>query len=115
MKRNEKLRKRLRAGETFAEILVAILVVCLATALLAGSILAARNMSSLAKNKMTAYYEANNKLSACLDSTVTGTVTIELGGSVIPVERGGNGQIPVNVYLNETFSDPVVSYKVAGS
>lgn len=94
-----------QAGESLAEVLVAILVIAVATTMLAMMITATLNMVKTSEKKMNEYYTDSQKLEKLDENTKNGTITIK-----------GNDElekVSVVYYENKAFTNsPVVAYKL---
>lgn len=88
MKRlREKIAARLKnsAGESLAEVLIALLIAALAMTMLAATISTASRMITNSKTKMGEYYEANDNLAEQLKDD-TKTLTIEISQMKLKAE-----------------------------
>jgi Tfp pilus assembly protein PilV len=88
MKRlKEKIAARLKnsAGESLAEVLIALLIAALAMTMLAATISTASRMITNSKTKMGEYYEANDNLAEQLKDD-TKTLTIEISQMKLKAE-----------------------------
>ena len=121
MKKQIKKRIRSRAGETIAEVLISVLISALALSLLAGMILAAKNMVERSKSSTEKYIQAENLLvEQRAGTSVTsggGKVTLSLKkladtgpGSFLTSDE--KCEIDVTTYTIQDSKPSVVSYKV---
>ncbi len=90
---------RSKAGESIAEVMIAILVIAVASVLLAGMITGTNHMVTTSKIKMDEYYEANTALE---------TFTVPEGSSHA-VSSEGNVTISVEASDFTSFAIPAVS------
>ena len=118
MKTKLKNRLRSQAGESIAEVLVAMLISVLALTMLAVMISSTLSMVNKSKLKMNEYYDANRVLEMQPDSTdntnvtvSTGKISIKSAGDMAVAELNVTG-IDVTMYRNDTFSKPVYAYHV---
>ena len=102
------------AGESIAETLVAVLIIALAMATLAGMITATMRMVKSSEGKLNEYYDTTNKDLETFTNWKQGSVTI-----TIPPESNQTGHtfnitsINVEYAENTTFeSNHVISYHV---
>ena len=104
----KKLRRRVKnqAGETIAEVLIALLISSLALVMLASMISATQSMVSKSKTKMDEYYAANNKLETYSGTAISGkTVSISGDGVTYSTPAGG-----LSVYENDVLGKKTYSY-----
>lgn len=107
------LSKKLKgnAGESIAEVLIALLIAALALTMLASVITSAAKMINRSKQLMNAYYAENEWLSAQADSAADGalTVTVSTVGSESEPAREvkliPGGSITVKYQDNDIVSD----------
>jgi len=114
MKTGRKLLRRLRgrAGESIAEVLVALLISALAMMLLAGMINSSWKVLDSSRAALADYNAQESVLTAQGSSDRTGTVTASLGGDAVKLNADTNVQIPVKYYVNDAVGGkPVVAYK----
>lgn len=112
-----KIRKRLKsnAGETIAEVLIALLIAALALTMLASVISASTRIISQSKAKLADYYAANNQLSeeVKIDDKITETtgVTFVLTDNTVEATHslGGSGLVTTYTY-SQLSNVPVISY-----
>ena len=118
----KKICKKLRSqtGESIAETLIAVLVIAVATMLLAGMITATNNMVRQSKEKANEYYQANTVLET-FDGTVQ-SAEIKITAAVDPTDTDMKPvffsipDVSVTCAENATFgSNPVVAYHRTGS
>ena len=108
----KQLQKKLRgkAGETLTETLVALLIASLALVMLAGAISSASGVVTKSRDKLGAYYaanEASNGLVKRESGGNPGSITLSDPGSANPGK-----QYDITYYENEEFSNtPVIAYK----
>ena len=105
---------RSKAGETIAEVLIALLVSSLGLVILAQMINASANMIKNSEVKMQEYYSENNKLDKQDQSEAdgTGTLKITLNGA----SEGEKVELTENIeyYENKTLAGiDVISYAKA--
>lgn len=103
-------RLRSRAGESIAEVLVAVLIAALGIALLAGMIGSSTKVIASSKETAGRYVSAGNALVAQSGEGAgigTASLTLTDGGNTV-----ASGECTVRYYTNTTLSDAVVSYKV---
>jgi len=112
-----KLKKKFRsqAGETIAEVLVAMLVSVLALTMLAVMISSTFSMVNKSKLKMNDYYDANRVLEIQPADSDNTSVTVSTGKISIKSEDTAATElnvtgIDVRLYRNDTFSKPVYVY-----
>ena len=119
---------RSRAGESIAETLIAVLVIAVASVLLAGMIAATNNIVRQSRVRMEAYYEKNVALETFPDA---GAGSAEPGIKITATARQNDGSLNNNIYNNIYFSipdvsvvyaenrvfarDPVIAYRVSGN
>ncbi len=115
--KSAKLKILSRRGETLTEVLVALLIACLAMAMLAGMIRTSVKIISSADGKMEDYYEAVNRLARKdTPDELSGTISLSyedsLGGSV-PIKLIPNSDdVDINYYTNSVLGETdVVSYE----
>ena len=105
---------RSKAGETIAEVLIALLISSLALVLLAQMISAATNMILSSEKTMKEYYKQNNVLAEqnTENKDSTATVTMTLGGLTFP-PTGSTETIQVELYKNDKIGKiDVIAYKL---
>ena len=111
MKKRICKRLRSRAGETIAEVLIALLISSLALVILAQMISASTNMILSSEKTMKKYYEQNNVLAEQETSDKTATVTMTLEGTTFP-PVGSSETIKVNLFKNDTLGGiDVIAYR----
>ncbi len=113
-----------KAGESIAEVLIALLIAALALTMLASVITTAARTITKSKEQMDAYYTANEWLSvhSTTDIDKTWTVHVVEGKSVSVDERGeainltgAAGTITVKYGVNQVVEEiPVVAFWKAG-
>ena len=116
--KNRLIRKiKSRAGESLAEVLIAVLIIAVSAMLLAGMISSTLSIVTRSEAAYEEYYQENEKLETFSSSTpstvTTSTVIIEITGS--DDSEGGYkiAPIDVNCAKNERISShTVVSYMV---
>ena len=81
MKKRICKRLRSRAGETIAEVLIALLISSLALVILAQMITSASNMVQTSERAMKDYYSGNNKLAKQTENGTSATATLKMGES----------------------------------
>ena len=96
-----------QAGETIAEVLVALLISSVALVMLAGMIASTTSMVTQSKSKMEKYYEANEKLETQTETT----------GPSFSIQISDDNSIDVQVgtlpgYKNEILGKTVYAYGV---
>ena len=102
-----KLKKRLRsqAGETIAEVLIALLISVLALTMLAMMISSTVGLVNRSKEKMNEYYDQNAVLE--MQTEPVGTVAVTIADSAGRV----NVTMPsVNLFENTVFNKTVYAY-----
>lgn len=112
MKRKLKKCLRSQAGETIAEVLVALLVSALALTMLATMITSTVKMVDIGKTKMSQYYDDSKILELqntpdTVENPLTITIQSEDGSPVSVTETVSN----INLYTNSTFSQKVYAYR----
>jgi len=113
----KRLMKKLnsRAGESIAEVLVALLISALALVMLASMITASTRIITQSKTTMESYYAENNTLELrTAESSLAGTVSIKNGSSDVYLVYGQSPLNPIQVkYYKNSHSTKtqVVSYK----
>ena len=119
MNMSTKLKKRLRsqAGETIAEVLVAMLISVLALTMLAVMISSTLSMVNKSKLKMNDYYDANRILEMQPDSSDNENVTVSTDKKIsiqsaedMVANKLNVTGIDIKLYRNDTFSKPVFAY-----
>ncbi len=98
----KKMIKKLKAqaGESIAEVLIALLISSVALVMLASMISSTQSMVSKSKTKMSAYYQANNALETCSGTSASASVSMTGGAAVI------TAPIPnVLLYTNSEFGN----------
>ncbi len=96
-----------QAGETIAEVLVALLISALALVMLAAMISSTYSIIRRGENKMNEYYEVNNESLASRNAGESGTASYSFsaGDTLTITDR------PVTVYVNDKFGETrVVAY-----
>ena len=106
---------RSRAGESIAEVLIALLISALALTILASMITASKNALERSKKKMDDYNSKNARLVNQSNNDGSGSVNIKINGaggvSSIWDFTGKNATASVYYYVNPEFSsNPVVAY-----
>ena len=97
-----------RAGETIAEVLVALLISSVALVMLAGMIASTTSMVTQSKSKMEKYYEANEKLETQTETTGPSfSIQISDENNTIDVQVG-----TLPGYKNEILGKTVYAYGV---
>jgi len=100
-------------GESLTEVLVAILISCLAILMMATVIAASFNVNETSRKAMDKYYKDNNRIANQIsgDSDTAsgkGTVTMTSSdGTSVNLENN-----PVNYYIDELNNEVVVSFVV---
>ena len=95
-----------QAGETIAEVLVALLISSVALVMLAGMIASTTNLVTRSKSKMEAYYAANEKLEKQNETEVPKlTIQILSTDNTVKVEV-----INIPGFKNEVLGKPVYAY-----
>ena len=97
-----------KSGESISETMVSVLISALALVMLAGAVSTASHVITESKDKLSSYYDNNEKI-----------VTMQTGGESgheieIKPKDGSTpwAKVPVTCYINDTFSsDPVITYK----
>lgn len=89
-----------RAGETLAEVLIALLVSTLALMILAGMISSTTNVVKASKQKMDEYYAENRKLED-FSGGGSATVTITIGTHAV--------EVPVVYEQNDKMGNRIVT------
>lgn len=120
MKNKLKKRIRSRAGESIAEVLIAVIISALALSLLAGMIYGAKRLVETSKADTQNYVQAENLLSThkgSADLVVSGdsNVSVTRSGSSVKLTdsgAGSNSAVPVTTYTIIDSRPSVVSYKV---
>ena len=110
-----------KAGESIAEVLVALLIAALAMTMLATAVASTTEIITRSKTEVAAYYDANNDL----DSRVNGTnvtvddskiITIKIGSKAVYLNSDTShtgGEYAVNCYKNDKSGDtPVIAYSL---
>ena len=92
-----------RAGESFSEVLVAILIVAMAALLMASMVSASGSIDRAARMEDADFYEAISNVEEGTATTSPGTVTITEGAGLQTVT------VPVTVYSSE---DGLTAYEV---
>ena len=95
-----------QAGETIAEVLIALLISSVALVMLAGMIASTTNLVTRSKSKMEAYYAANEKLEK-QNETEGQSLTIQIlsTDNTVSVEV-----INIPGFRNEVLGKPVYAY-----
>ena len=94
---------RSRAGDTIAELLIALLISSLAMVMLAGAVSSASNMIRRGNDAMTAYFTEDN---AMAEQAFTEDLTATLKEGGIPLQTWA-----VKYYSNDTFGKAhVIAY-----
>ena len=96
-----------QAGETIAEVLVALLISSVALVMLAGMIASTTNLVTRSKSKMEAYYKANERLEK-QDETADVSFSIQISdedNTVISVQT-----VNIPGFKNEVLGKPVYAY-----
>ena len=89
-----------QAGESIAEVLIALLISSLALVMLASMISSTQSMVSRSKTKMSAYYQANNVLETCSGTPATASVSMTGGAA------GISASVPqLRLYTNSEFGN----------
>ncbi len=124
MKAGKKLINRLRsrAGESIAEVLVAVLISALGLAILAGMVAASSNMVTKSKSAMQTYIQEENKLAAQSGTGSTGSISMKVGESAkavrLPDSSASEGEgypVAVNYFSTEANNKTLVSYSLKES
>lgn len=106
MKRRVLQRLQSKAGESIAEVLVALLIAAVALMMLASMISSTVSIVNKSKIKMDDYYTNNTVLE--LQTAPKETVSITIGSS-----DGAVSETPtVELYENETFNKKVYAYQI---
>lgn len=107
-----KMMKRLRshAGETIAEVLVALLISVLALTMLAAMISSTVSMVNKSKAKMMEYYDANKVLELQETSLTTTTITIS-GTDNATGNKVNESVTDVKLYENNELKEHVYAYR----
>ena len=114
------LSKKLKgtAGESLAEVLIALLIAALALTMLASVITTAARIITQSKQKMSEYYTKNDTIalrSASGDDLGEWTVTVKDASDSSVNLVSGVSSIAVEYYVNDTLSNlPVVAFWKAG-
>ena len=96
-----------RAGESFAESLVALLISSFAMAMLAGAMMSSLGVITKTRKKLEAYYARAERMVTRDEAGTPATVTISGNGISVTAE--------VTFYENKEFGrNPVISYRTAG-
>lgn len=99
-------------GETLTEVLVAILISCLAILLMATVIAASFNINETSRKAMDDYYKKSNDIAGHVSGTFDGegtvAITLSSGGTTITLENGS-----VGYYINEQLDDEAIVSFVA--
>ena len=102
-----------RAGDSLAEVLIALLISALAIVMLANMIVVSTTMVNRSKDYFDTYYKANNVLSAHGGGDATGTVSLKNGeNSVYLVGNTSDTAITYHVNTSAPDGTPVISYEV---
>lgn len=106
-----KAKLRSKAGETIAEVLIALLISSLALVMLASMISATQSMIDKSKIKLEKYYQKNEELETFLGTATEDSVKITDTAAGITIA------VPVNEYLNSEFGDSrsVYVYTIQGT
>lgn len=101
---------RSRAGESLAEVLVALLVATLALMILAGMITSTTSIVKASESKMGDYYAENAKLENISGTNTTVTITVTDDATVTHAF-----DVSLNYYQNQVFGTgrTVTAYKKA--
>ena len=112
---HEKLKRKLRsrAGESIAEVLIALLIAALAMATLAGMIGATYSMVEKSKSTMKSYVDANNQLVLQSSGGENGKATMAIGDAPLKLnDADANESVDVVYYSNSQISGKtVISYE----
>ena len=105
MNRSLSDKMKYQAGETIAEVLVALLISSLALVMLASMISSTQSMVAKSEQKMNAYYDVNNKLESLNTEDKKGELTpvITMNGKTISCSA-------VPYYVNDQLAHEVYSY-----
>ena len=98
--------RRSQSGETLVEVLIALLVVTLATLLLASMSTVSGSINLTARQNDERFYEALSKVEAMKDPTVTGKVV-----TIKDVTPGGAAAAETNVEVEIYETDGLAAYK----
>lgn len=105
MKTKQKKRLRSQAGETIAEVLIALLISVLALTMLAMMISSTVGLVNASKEKMNDYYTGNAVLE--MQTASAGTVEVKIEAE----DRKVNITMPsVNLFENTVFNKTVYAY-----
>ena len=104
----EKLTKKIksRAGETIAEVLIALLISSLALVMLASMISATQSMVAKSEKKMSEYYDANDVLENLDSDDKKGTLTVTVKDSTNFISISNSEPY----YENDQLGNKVYSY-----
>lgn len=96
-----------QAGESIGETLVALLIAALALVMLAGAVAASSGIITKSRNKLDAYYNANEADRGVVKMSGSGTRnTVEIRASDLSQDAG------IIYYQNTAFGQtPVIAYK----
>ena len=106
MRKRTSIKLRSQAGETIAEVLVALLISSVALIMLASMISATSSMVTRSKTAMEAYYEANESLERRTDSTKTADINITIqdaGGAYVVIKA-------VSCFENQALGKSIYAY-----
>ena len=102
------------AGESLAEVLIALLIAAMAMAMLATAISSTARIVTRSKTAMKEYYDGNNALEAASPSDDDHPITIVFDGVQLTDETSADGSFSVYVFQNEHSKKvPVISYKLS--
>lgn len=108
------------AGESLAEVLIALLIAALAMAMLATAISSTAKIVTQSKAAMKNYYDGNNALDAASSGGTNSTVTVVIPGTdpalgvQLTDEASADGTFTVNTFQNAYSTKvPVISYKLS--
>ena len=105
-----------KAGETLAETLIALLISALALVMLAGAVTTSTKIVNKSKEKVNAYYSANEASNGVVQMSGTGdSATISISDTTSS-DKLSFTPIPVTYYENDVFSGrEVIAYKYSTS
>ena len=112
MKKRIAAKLKSAAGESLAEVLIALLIAAMAMAMLATAISSTARIVTRSKSTMANYYNENNKLDAA--SSGGSGITIVFDGVQLTDEPSAGSTFSVYAFQNASSTKvPVISYKLS--
>ena len=100
-----------RAGESIAEVLVALLISSVAIVMLASMITTSARITNDSKKSYAEYYDANNALTVQDAGGTAATAVLRDGSNAVYLE--GDSDVSVSCFVNDKAPSgtPIISYK----